>query len=69
MIKKFYKDFEQIILFCSLIVYMVSFPIIFDYELKTTNWAGIVWVIQFFGLTTLLGLRGIKKGWVWPKRP
>jgi hypothetical protein len=48
---------------------MVSFSIIFDYELKTTNWAGIVWVIQFFGLTTLLGLRGIKKGWVWPKRP
>jgi amino acid transporter len=47
---------------------MVTLTIVFDHELKTTNWAGILWVIQFFGFSTLLGLRGIKKGWSWPKR-
>ena len=48
---------------------MVLFTVFFDNQLKTTNWAGIVWVIQFFGFSTLLGLRSVKKGWVWPQRP
>jgi hypothetical protein len=67
--KNWFLKYEQIILFFAIIIYMVTFSIVFDYELKTTNWAGILWLIQFFGLSTLLGLRGIKKGWSWPSRP
>jgi hypothetical protein len=69
MIKKFYQEFEQIILFFSLIGYMTAFSIIFDYEMRTTNWMGIIWLVQFFGLSTLLALYSIKKGWIWPTRP
>jgi hypothetical protein len=67
--KNWFLKYEQVILFFSLVFYMVSLTVIFDYELKNTNWAWILWVIQFFGLTTLLLLRGIKKGWSWPSRP
>jgi ABC-type transport system involved in cytochrome c biogenesis permease component len=67
--KNWFLKYEQVILFFSLVIYMVTLTVVFDYELKTTNWAGIVWVIQFFGLSTLLALRGIKKGWSWPSRP
>jgi ABC-type transport system involved in cytochrome c biogenesis permease component len=68
MIKKFYQEFEQVILFFSLIAYMTTFSILFDYELRTTSWAGILWVVQFFGFATLLGLYGRKRGWKWPER-
>jgi amino acid transporter len=67
--KNWFLKYEQIILFYLLIIYMVLFTVFFDNQLKTTNWAGIVWVIQFFGFSTLLGLRSVKKGWVWPQRP
>jgi ABC-type transport system involved in cytochrome c biogenesis permease component len=67
--KNWFLKYEQIILFYSLVIYMVTLTVVFDYELKRTDWAGIVWVIQFFGLSTLLALRGIKKGWSWPSRP
>jgi amino acid transporter len=67
--KNWFLKYEQVILFFSLVFYMVALTVIFDYELKNTNWAWILWVIQFFGLSTLLGLRGIKKGWSWPRRP
>jgi hypothetical protein len=69
MIKKFYQEFEQIILFFSLIAYMTTFSIIFDYEMRTTNWMSIIWLVQFFGLSTLLALYSIKKKWIWPTRP
>jgi hypothetical protein len=42
--------------------------IVFDEEMRTTNWMGLIWVIQFFGLGTFLGLRSLKKGWKWPSR-
>mgnify|MGYP000243559146 FL=1 len=42
---------------------------IFDEQMRTTDWMGLVWIIQFFGLATWLGLRGKKKGWIWPSRP
>jgi amino acid transporter len=67
--KNWFLKYEQVILFFSLVFYMVALTVIFDYELKNRNWAWILWVIQFFGLSTLLGLRGIKKGWSWPRRP
>jgi hypothetical protein len=67
--KNWFLKHEQLILFFSLVIYMVTLIFVFDYELKNTNWASIVWIIQFFGLTTLLSLRGIKKGWSWPSRP
>ena len=68
MIKKFYQEFEQVILFISLIAYMTIFSIIFDHEMRTTNWMSIIWLIQFFGFGILLGLYARKKGWKWPKR-
>jgi hypothetical protein len=37
-------------------------------ELQTSNWIAILWLIQFFGLATLLGLYGKKRGWKWPQR-
>ena len=66
--KKFYNEFEQVILFLSTIAYLTTFMIVFDEEMRTTNWMGLLWVIQFFGLGTFIGLRGIKKGWKWPSR-
>ena len=67
--KNWFLKYEQLILFFSLIIYMVTLTVVFDYQLKNTNWAWILWVVQFFVLTTLLSLRGIKKGWSWPSRP
>ena len=66
--KKFYNEFEQSILFISTIAYLTTFMIVFDEEMRTTNWMGLLWVIQFFGLGTFIGLRSIKKGWKWPSR-
>jgi len=66
--KKFYQEFEQVILFFSLVIYMTAFTVVFDYQLKTTTWAGILWVVQFFGFSALLGLYSRKKGWKWPER-
>jgi hypothetical protein len=68
MIKKIYKEFEQVILFFSVITYLISFMFYFDDEMRNTSWMSILWLIQFFGLGTLLGLYGRKKGWRWPKR-
>ena len=68
MIKKFYNEFEQVILFFSTIIYLTVFMIVFDEEMRNTGWMGLLWIIQFFGLGTFIGLRGLKKGWKWPKR-
>lgn len=68
MIKKFYNEFEQVILFYSLIIYLIGFMLYFDNEMRTTSWMGILWIIQFFTLGTLLGLHSRKKGWRWPNR-
>lgn len=66
--KNWFLRYEQVILFYSFIIYMVSFSIVFDEQMRNTNWMGIIWVVQFFGFATCIGLRGIKKGWKWPKR-
>jgi hypothetical protein len=68
MIKKFYKEFEQVILFYSIVIYLIGFMFIFNNEMSNTDWMGVLWVIQFFGLGTLLGLYSRKKGWRWPQR-
>jgi hypothetical protein len=68
MIKKFYKEFEQVILFYSIVIYLIGFMFIFNNEMRNTDWMGVLWVIQFFGLGTLLGLYSRKKGWRWPQR-
>jgi hypothetical protein len=68
MIKKFYQEFEQVILFFSLITYLIGFMFYFDNEMRNTNWVALLWLIQFFGLGTLLGLYSRKKNWKWPKR-
>lgn len=46
----------------------MSFMFVFDEQMRTTNWMGIVWLLQFFILGTALALYGIKKGWKWPER-
>jgi hypothetical protein len=66
--KKWYLEFEQTILFLSTITYLMSFMFVFDEQMRTTNWMGIVWLLQFFILGTALALYGIKKGWKWPER-
>ena len=68
MIKKFYQEFEQVILFFSLVTYLIGFMFYFDNEMRNTDWVALLWLIQFFGLGTLLGLYSRKKGWRWPKR-
>jgi hypothetical protein len=68
MIKKFYQEFEQVILFFSLITYLIGFMFYFDNEMRNTSWVALLWLIQFFGLGTLLGLYSRKKGWRWPIR-
>lgn len=68
MIKRIYREFEQVILFFSLLGYLIGFMFYFDNEMRTTNWMGILWIVQFFTLSTILGLYGRKKGWKWPSR-
>jgi steroid 5-alpha reductase family enzyme len=66
--KKWYLEFEQVILFFSVITYLMSFMFIFDEQMRSTNWMVIVWFLQFVILGTALALYGIKKGWKWPER-
>lgn len=46
----------------------MSFMFVFDEQMRTTNWMGIVWLLQFFVLGSALAFYGIKKGWKWPER-
>jgi len=66
--KKFYLAFEQSILFLLTVTYLMSFMFIFDEQMRSTNWMGIVWFLQFVILGTALALYSIKKGWKWPER-
>jgi amino acid transporter len=66
--KNWFFKYEQVILFYSVVIYMVTFTFVFDEQLRKTEWMSLIWVAQFFGFATLIGLRGIKKGWKWPKR-
>jgi len=66
--KKWYLEFEQTILFFSTITYLISFMFVFEEQMRTTSWMGLVWLLQFFILGTALALYGIKKGWKWPER-
>lgn len=68
MIEKMYKKFEQAILFYCLLIYMGIFSVVFNEELRTFEWATILWLVQFFGLGSLLFFYGKKKGWKWPQR-
>ena len=64
---KWITKFEQIILFYSLIFYMLGFTIIFDKELHTSGWMGLLWLVQFFGLVGWYAYVSKKKGWSLPK--
>ena len=66
--KNWFFKYEQVILFYSFIIYMVVFTFAFDEQLRKTEWMGLIWLVQFFGFATFIGLRGIKKGWKWPDR-
>jgi len=66
--KNWFFKYEQVILFYSVIIYMIVFTILFDEQLRNTEWMGLIWLVQFFGFSTLLGLRSVKKGWRWPDR-
>ena len=66
--KNWYLEFEQVILFFSVITYLMSFMFVFDEQMRSTNWMVIVWFLQFVILGTALALYGIKKGWKWPER-
>ena len=66
--KKWYLEFEQTILFLSTITYLMSFMFVFDEQMRTTNWMGAVWFLQFFVLGSALAFYSIKKGWKWPER-
>lgn len=68
MIKKIYKLYEQAILFNLLVIYLIGFMFYFENEMRTINWMMIVYLIQFFGLGTILGLYGKQKAWKWPQR-
>lgn len=68
MVKKFYKEFEQAILFYSLIIYLIGFMFYFENQMRTTDWVAGLWLVQFFTLGTLLGLYSRKKNWRWPNR-
>ena len=68
-LNKWFLEFEQTILFLSTITYLMSFMFIFDEQMRTTNWMGLVWIAQFIILGLLLAKRSKQKGWAWPSRP
>jgi preprotein translocase subunit SecG len=68
-LNKWFLEFEQVILFLSTITYLMSFMFIFDEQMRTTNWMGLVWIVQFIILGLLLAKRSKQKGWTWPSRP
>jgi membrane-bound ClpP family serine protease len=67
-LKEFYQSAEQIILFYGLVIYLTGFMFIFNEQMTTTNWMGIVWITQFIVLGTLLVKKSNQKGWKWPSR-
>jgi hypothetical protein len=68
-LNKWFLEFEQTILFFSTITYLMSFMFIFDEQMRTINWMGLVWIAQFIILGLLLAKRSKQKGWTWPSRP
>ena len=68
-LNKWFLEFEQAILFLSTVAYLMSFMFIFDEQMRTTNWMGLVWRAQFIILGLLLVKRSKQKGWKWPSRP
>ena len=68
-LNKWFLEFEQTILFLSTITYLMSFMFIFDEQMRTTSWMGLVWIAQFIILGLLLVKRSKQKGWIWPSRP
>ena len=68
-LKQFYLKAEQVILFYVVIIYLMGFMFIFNEQMATTNWMGILWIAQFIILGTLLAKKSKQKGWIWPHRP
>jgi hypothetical protein len=64
---EFWKDNEQTLTFLLIIVYLNAFWIYFYEEMANEGWVTGLWLIQFFGLSTWHGLRGVKKRWKLPK--
>jgi len=63
----FLKENEQWLLFVLIIAYLNVFFYIFEYNMRTDWRYPTMWLVQFFGLATLFGIRMRKKGWKLPK--
>jgi hypothetical protein len=62
--KKFWKNNEQWILFLLMIIHLNAFWMIFEEQMRTSEWMVLFWLFQFFGFSTLYGIRARKKGWI-----
>ena len=67
-LKQLYSNFEQEILFVSLIAYLTGMIFLLNYGIDH-EWKGLLWIVQFFVLGSLLFFRGKQKNWKWPRRP
>jgi uncharacterized membrane protein HdeD (DUF308 family) len=68
-LKQFYLKAEQLILFYSLVIYLMGFIFIFDEDVVNTGWMGLILLVQFIILILLLVKKSKQKGWMWPSRP
>lgn len=64
---EFWKEHEQVLTFILVITYLCSFCFYFENEMRHNGWFTLLFLIQFFGLGTYMGIRGLKKGWRLPK--
>lgn len=64
---KFWKDNQQWLAFVLIIVYLNSFFIILEEQMRTIYWFPIIWLVQFFGLVGWYAYVSNKKGWRLPK--
>ncbi len=63
----FWKENEQWLSFLLIIAYLNTFFFLFERNMISDWKYSLVWLIQFFSLCTLYGLRMRKKGWKLPK--
>ena len=61
------RRYEQLLLFLVLVIYLNGFWIVFNEQMQTNAWVAVIWLVQFFGLGSLYAIRGLKKGWKYPK--
>jgi hypothetical protein len=64
---EFWRSNEQWLLFLSLIVYLNGFWMFFMEEMQNNGWVVGLWLVQFFGLTSIYSIRSNKMKWKLPK--